>query len=268
MVGQPRWETVKMKLKDKVALITGASSGIGKAIAALFSQEGAKVALIAGRHIAQAEGVAKNLSSIGGDALALQADISDEVQVRQIVQKVLDRFKQIDILINSAGVIGSVDPLETLESDEWDRVFQIDVRGTFLCSKYCLRTMMEQKTGNIINLSSVAGFKASLISPCYSAAKGAIISLTKSLALRYAKEGIRVNCISPGTIDTPMTQGFFEEEKASAEREKLVRRFVERHPLGRFGKAEEVARGALYLASNDSSFVTGINLIIDGGLSL
>jgi NAD(P)-dependent dehydrogenase (short-subunit alcohol dehydrogenase family) len=257
-----------MKLRDKVAIITGGSSGIGTAIAHLFSQEGARVALIAGRHIAQTEVAAKNLSSLGGDALALQADISDEVQVRQMCQQVLDRFKQIDILINSAGIIGSVDPLEKLECYEWDRVFQIDVRGTFLCSKYCLRNMLERKTGNIINLSSVAGFKASLISPCYSAAKGAIIALTKSLALRYAKERIRVNCISPGTIDTPMTQGFFDEEKTSVEREALVERFVERHPLGRFGTGEEIARGALYLASDDSSFVTGINLIIDGGLSL
>lgn len=257
-----------MKLRNRIAIITGASSGIGTAIAHQFSQEGAKVALIAGRHIARAESVTKNLNSLGGDAIALKADISDEVQVRKMIKYILDRFKKVDILINSAGIIGSVDALENLESSDWDRVFQIDVRGTFLCSKYCLRNMLERKTGNIVNLSSVAGFKASMISPCYSAAKGAIISLTKSLALRYAREEIRVNCISPGTIDTPMAQGFFEEAKDSAEREALVNRFIGRHPLGRFGKAEEVAQGALYLASDDSSFVTGINLIIDGGLSL
>jgi len=257
-----------MKLREKVAIITGGSSGIGAAIARLFSREGARVALVAARHIAQAEEVAKNLSSLGGDAFALRADISDEAQVRRMYEVVLERFKQIDILINSAGIIGSVDPIERLESDEWDRVFQIDVRGTFLCSKYGLRSMLKRKSGNIVNFSSVAGFKASLISPCYAAAKGAIISLTKSLALRYAKEGIRVNCISPGTIDTPMAQGFFDGSKDPEERAALVNRFVARHPLGRFGKAEEVARGAFYLASDDSSFVTGINLIIDGGLSL
>ena len=257
-----------MKLKDKVAVIMGASGGIGMATAHLFSKEGARVALIAGHHISRVEAVAKNLSPSGGDAIALSVDISDELQVRQMYQDIFTRFEHVDILVNSAGIIGSVDPVEKLDSDDWDRVFQIDVRGTFLCFKYGLRSMLERKNGNIINLSSVAGFKASLISPCYSAAKGAIISLTKSLALRYAKEGIRINCISPGTIDTPMAQTFFEERTDSTKGEDLVKRFIERHPIGRFGKAEEVARGVLYLASDDSSFVTGINLIIDGGLSL
>lgn len=257
-----------MRLKDKVAIVTGASSGIGKAIGEIFAREGGKLALVAGRNVAEVEKLAQKVNSSGGEALALSADLTDEMQVKKLFQTVFDRFGRIDILVNSAGIIGSAKPIEEMDSEDWDRVFRTDVRGTFLCAKYCLPYMLEQKSGNMINLSSVAGMKGSMISPCYGAAKGAVIAFTKSMAMRYARKGIRINCISPGTIDTPMTQNYQADGNTPEEKEKLAQSFREKHPIGRFGTAEEVAQGALYLASDDSSFVVGINLPVDGGLSV
>jgi len=257
-----------LKLEGQVAVITGASGGIGSAIAETFATEGARLGLIAHRNIGSLERLLNVVRSYGTDAIGLKADIISESDIKEASSRIVQNFGRVDILVNCSGIIGSVKRIEFFTVEEWEEVFGIDVRGTFLWIKHCLPTMLERKRGNIINLSSVAGFKASLISPCYSAAKGAILSLTKSLALAYARDGIRVNCISPGTIDTPMAEGFFREAKDDAEQKALKRRFVDRHPLGRFGTPYEVAKGALYLASADSSFVTGINLVIDGGLSL
>ena len=257
-----------MKLKGKVAMITGASSGIGKAVAELFAREGAKTVVAAGQNILKAQEISEKIRSAGGDSMPIKLDVSDETQVREMIHEILERYKKIDILVNSAGIIGTREPIDKILASDWDRVFQVDVKGTFLSIKHCIPSMLSKKHGNIINLSSVAGFRASLISPSYSAAKGAIIALTKTLALAYAKYGIRINCISPGTIDTPITNAFLTEGRSQAEVEELTNRFISRHPLGRFGTPEEVAQGALYLASDESSFVTGINLAIDGGLSL
>ena len=171
----------------------------------------------------------------------MSADLTDEKQVKQLFQTVFERFGRIDILVNSAGIIGSARPIEEMDSEDWDRVFRIDVRGTFLCTKYCLPYMLKQKSGNMINLSSVAGMKGSLISPCHGAAKGAVILFTKSVAMRYAREGIRINCISPGTIDTPMTRNYQREGKTPEEQAKGAQYFRDKHPIGRFGTAEEIA---------------------------
>jgi len=176
-------------------------------------------------------------------------------------------YKTIDILAASAGIIGPIKPVDKIEVTEWDRTFQINVRGTFLCAKHCIAVMLKKGQGNIISLSSTAGLRGSPISPCYSSTKGAIIAMTKALALAYAKDGIRVNCILPGTIETPMANGMFKEGINGAKDDELREKFVARHPLGRLGTAQEIAQGALYLASEASSLVTGINLIIDGGLS-
>jgi len=257
-----------MKLKDKVAVITGGSSGIGKATAQLFANEGSKVAIVAGKNIAAVQGIAETIHSAGGEALALMTDISDETQVKQMLRQALEKYGRIDILVNAAGIIGTRETIDKIEKKDWDHVFDVDVTGTFLCIKHCIPIMSNQGKGAIVNFASVAGFKASLISPSLSAAKGAIIALTKSLALAYAPSNIRINCISPGTIDTPMARNFFVEGRTQKEAEELTKQFLLRHPVGRFGTDNEVARGVLYLASEDSSFVTGINLIIDGGLSL
>ena len=257
-----------ISLKGKVAVITGASSGIGKAVAELFSRHEAKVAAIAGRNQESVEQLVGKICSAGGEAIALQCDISVEDQIKVLINEVFATYGRIDILVNSAGIIGPAVSIEQMNAADWNRVFQVNVNGTYLCCKYCLPFMKKQANGNIINLSSTAGLRASLISPCYSATKGAIISLTKSLALAYAKYGIRINCICPGTIETPMANSFFNQEKDDRKRKNLIEKFIDRHPLGRFGTTEDVANGALYLASDASSFITGINLVIDGGISL
>jgi NAD(P)-dependent dehydrogenase (short-subunit alcohol dehydrogenase family) len=257
-----------MRLEGRVAIVTGGSSGIGKEIAEIFAKEGARVVVVAGRNLSEAKKICKNIRSAGGDAISLTTDIADEAQVKQMIHGALAKYEKIDILVNSAGIIGSREPIDKIKVYDWDRVFEVDVKGTFLAIKHAVPSMITRRSGNIINLSSVAGFKASLISPPYSAAKGAIIALTKTLALAYASSGIRVNCISPGTIDTPIADDFFTKGRSETEKEEIKKKFISRHPLGRFGTAEEIARGALYLASDDSSFTTGINLVIDGGLSL
>ncbi len=257
-----------MTLKGKVAVITGASSGIGKAIAKLFAQHGARVAVVAGRNKDAVDLLSEDIHASGGEAVALQCDVSREDQVKTLFDKIISSYHKIDILVNSAGIIGPAVPLDKMALSDWDRVFQVNVSGMFLCCKHCIPRMVDTQSGSIINLSSTAGLRASLISPCYSATKGAIISLTKSLALLYAPNGLRINCICPGTIETPMLENFFNQEQDLHQREVLRERFINRHPIGRFGTAEEVAQAALYLASDASSFVTGINLVVDGGISL
>jgi len=257
-----------MTLKGKVAVITGASSGIGKAIAELFAQHGARVAVIAGRNKDVVDQIVEDIHASGGEAISFQCDISRENQVKTLFDEIISTYHKIDILINSAGIIGPAGPVEKMDVADWDRVFQVNVRGMFLCCKQCIPLMLDKQSGSIINLSSTAGLRASLISPCYSATKGAIISLTKSLALAYAPNGLRINCICPGTIETPMLENFFDQEADLHQREALRERFINRHPIGRFGTAQEVAQAAFYLASDASSFVTGINLVVDGGISL
>jgi NAD(P)-dependent dehydrogenase (short-subunit alcohol dehydrogenase family) len=255
-------------LDGKIAVITGASSGIGKATAELFAQHGARVAVVAGRNKDAVDLLSEDIRASGGEAISFQCDVSRENQVKTLFDKIFSTYHKIDILINSAGIIGPAVPVEKMAVSDWDRVFQVNVRGMFLCCKHCIPRMLDKQSGNIINLSSTAGLRASLISPCYSATKGAIISLTKSLALAYAPNGLRINCICPGSIETPMLENFFDQKEDVQQREVLRERFKNRHPLGRFGTAEEVAQAAFYLASDNSSFVTGINLVIDGGISL
>ena len=255
-------------LQEKVAVVSGGSSGIGKSIATLLGENGVKVAVVAGRNKLAGREVAENITSEGGVARAFHCNITEEKQVKGIIDNVLAIFGKIDILVNSAGIIGPTTTIDKIKISDWNRVFQVNVTGTFLCCKHCIPVMKKQGHGNIINISSTAGFKASMISSCYSASKGALISMTKSLALAHAEDGVRVNCICPGTIDTPMTQDFFEHEKNQNKREALRNKFLNRHPLQRFGTADDVAYGALFLASNCTSFITGINLVIDGGITL
>lgn len=257
-----------MTLKGQVAVITGASSGIGQAIAELFAQHGARVAAVAGRNKDAVDRLSEDIRAAGGKATAWQCDVCREDQIKTLFEAVISHYHKIDILINSAGIIGPAVPVEKMALADWDRVFQVNVSGMFLCCKHGIPRMLDQQSGRIINLSSTAGLRASLISPCYSATKGAIVSLTKSLALAYAPRGLRINCICPGTIETPMLENFFNQEQDLHQREVLRERFIKRHPIGRFGTAAEVAQAALYLASEASSFVTGINLVVDGGISL
>ena len=255
------------RLNDKAVLITGAAKGIGRAMAFLFSQEGAKVFLVD----SDKENLQKTLAMIksqGGRATGRVADVSKEKDAIASIQSALKIFGTVDVLVNNAGILGPTAAISEFSERDWDRVFQVNVKGTFLFTKHLLPSMIERGGGCIINIASVAGIKASRISPAYSASKGAIVSLTKTLALGYAQNNIRVNCICPGSIETDMLKNFFESIAGRKQRQRLQRDFLKRHPLGRFGQGEDIAHAALYLASAESSFITGVDLVVDGGSSL
>lgn len=246
------------RLAGKVALITGAASGIGRATAALFHAEGAKVAAT-DRNEA-------GLATLGGDAdLVLPQDVTDEARWREVVGQVLAAFGKLDILVNSAGVakLGSI---ETASLDDWRFMNAVNVEGTFLGCREAVRAMKETGGGSIVNLSSVAGVIGDAASAGYCASKGAVRMLTKSAALHCARAGhkIRLNSVHPSFAETPMVL----EGIARASNPERVRQGLERAaPMGRMGKPEEVANTILFLASDESSFITGAEIMVDGGLT-
>jgi NAD(P)-dependent dehydrogenase (short-subunit alcohol dehydrogenase family) len=250
-----------MRLAEKVAIITGGGSGFGEATARLFAREGSAV-MLADINAAAAQAVAESITAHGGRAAWCETNVAVGESVQAMVKATLERLGQVDILFNNAGIegFGSV-----VDADEaiWERIFAVHVRGAFLCSKYAIPPMIERNAGgSIINVSSVAGVIGLQNMAAYSAAKGAIISLTRSMAADFAKQGIRVNCIAPGTTMTPLGKRLIENDTP----EKLAQR-LSRYPLGRFGEPEEIARSVLYLASDDSSYTTGTCLVMDGGLT-
>src|SRR6266566_3506670 len=250
-----------MRMKDKVAIITGAGSGIGEVTGRLFASEGAAV-MIADINGPAAQAVATSIQAEGGRATWTEADVTSGASAEQMVQATLNSFGRVDILFNNAGIEGFGSVIEADEAS-WDRIFAVHVRGTFLCSKYAIRAMIDGGySGAIVNVSSVAGLVGLQHMSAYSAAKGAIISLTRAMAADFAQYGIRVNCIAPGTTMTPLGQRLIENDTP----EKLAQR-LSRYPLGRFGQPEEIARSVLFLASDDSSYATGMCLVIDGGLT-
>ncbi len=250
-----------MRLKDKVAIITGGGSGFGEVTARLFASEGAAV-MLADIKGETAAAVAESINKEGGRAIWATTDVSSASSVEAMVQATLSAFGHIDILFNNAGIesFGTV-----VECDEalWERTFAVHVRGAYLCSKYAIPAMIDSRRGGVvINVSSVAGLVGLQRMSAYSAAKGAIISLTRSMAADFAQHGIRVNCIAPGTSMTPLGHRLIENDTP----EKLAQR-LSRYPLGRFGQPEEIAKSVLYLASDDSSYATGMCLVVDGGLT-
>ena len=252
---------VNMKLKGKVALITGGSEGMGYATADLFLVEGAKVA-ISGRSSEKGAAAESGLRS-KGDILFVQGDVSNDEDARRMVQETVQRFGRIDILFNNAGVYLEKAAEETSE-EEWDRVIDINLKGTFLVSKHAIEHMKRQGGGVIVNNSSDAGLVGNRLCAAYCASKGGVTVMTKAMALDYAKMNIRVNCVNPGVIDTPMVA---QEIAMASDKEEYVRLMNEDHPLGRIGRPEEVARAVLFLVSDEASFVTGAALSIDGGLT-
>jgi Dehydrogenases with different specificities (related to short-chain alcohol dehydrogenases) len=249
-----------MKLQDRVAVITGAGSGIGRAMALLFSREGAKI-VAADVNAAAAAETAELVRAQGGQAASTAVDVTNPEQVQAMLKVALDQFGKLDILCNNAG-IGSTTTVVDCEPDEWDRVMTVNAKGVFLGCKYAVPIMIEQGGGCIINTASVAGMIGIPERAVYCASKGAVIALTKQVAVEYVEKGIRCNCVCPGTVDSPwvgrLLQGTADPEKARSALEA-------RQPMGRLGKPEEVAAAALYLASDDAAFVTGSALVLDGG---
>jgi NAD(P)-dependent dehydrogenase (short-subunit alcohol dehydrogenase family) len=250
-----------MRLAEKVAMITGAGSGIGEATAHLFAREGAAV-MIADINVEAAQKVCEAIQAEGGHAAWVQTDVTSEESAAAMIQTTLARFGRVDILFNNAGNEGFGSVVNT-DLAVWERIFAVHVRGTFLCSKYVIPAMIEGgKGGVVINVSSVAGLIGIPNMAAYCAAKGAIVNLTRAMAVDFAAHHIRVNCIAPGTTMTPLGQRLIANDTP----ERLAQR-LSRYPLGRFGQPEEIARSVLFLASDDSSYATGMCLTIDGGLT-
>ena len=248
-----------MRLKGRVAIITGAGSGIGRTSALLFAREGAKV-IVADYMAESGEETVKLIKEAGGEATFVKVDVSKAADTQRMVKTAIDSYGKLDILDNNAGIEGPSAPTEDLPEEDWDRVLSVNLKGVFLGSKYAIPEMLKRGGGVIINTASVAGLVAFINMPAYCASKGGVVLLTKAMALEYAAKNIRVNCICPGAVRTPMFERFKIGQVEEAER-----LFCQGRPIGRCGLAEDVANAALYLASEESSFVTGIALVIDGG---
>ena len=249
-----------MKLEDKVAIVTGSGRGIGEAIAKKFAAEGA-IVVVNALHIEGANRVAKEIQDQGGKAIAIKADVSQKAEVQDMVKKTLDSFGAIHILVNNAAIVRHIPTLETTEED-WDAIQNVDLKGVFLCTQAVLPQMMKQRYGKIINVSSVGALGVD--SPnvaAYAAAKGGVISLTKFIARETGPYGINVNCITPGRTITDMIY----VDKTKEEAEKFIADGIKYAVLGRMGKPEDIASLALFLASDESSFMTGQIIRMDGG---
>ena len=229
---------------------------MGAVEAKLFAKEGAKV-IIGDMLEEQGRKVEAEINETGGECVFVPLDVTDEDAWQRAVNLAVSRFGKLDILVNNAGIYRAHDVLETT-SAEWDQVMDVNAKGVFLGTKYAIPEMRKAGGGSIVNISSVAGLVGSKQTTAYTASKGAVRLLTKSTAIQYASEGIRVNSIHPGTIETPMTEGLLADEAMREDR-------MNRTPIGRLGRPEDVAYGALYLASDEASFVTGSELVIDGG---
>src|SRR5207245_2501163 len=239
-----------MRMRDKVALVTGAGSGIGRATALRLAAEGARVACADSNQDAAAE-TATRIADAGGDALALVADVTDDGACARMVEAALARFGRLTTLVNSAGVRAERrDP--TPPPDEWQRVVDVNLTGTYLASRAALAALASSGSGSITNLASIFGLVGGSPSPAYAASKGGVVNLTRTMALTWAPK-VRVNCVCPGVIETPMTAPLLAD---AGWRESAVRR----HPLGRVGQPEEIAAAILYLASDEAAFVTGVAL--------
>lgn len=249
-----------MRLANKVALITGGTSGIGEATALLFSQEGARVA-ITGRSAERGHKVAQAIAQAGGKALFVKCDVRSAEQCRRAVEQTLAAFGRLDVLFNNAGVYYPHTALDCSE-EEWDLQIDINLKGTFLMSKHALAPMIAQGGGVIINNSSGWGLVGGDAAVAYCASKGGVVLLTKAMAIDHGRQGIRVNCICPGDVDTPMLPD--DARRRGLKWEDYLAGAANR-PMGRIGTAAEIAKAALFLASDDSSFMTGASLAVDGG---
>lgn len=246
-------------LENKVALITGGTTGIGRDSAVLFAKEGAKV-VFTGRREKEGNETLALVRATGGDGLFLKSDVSKAADVQSIVQKTVEKYGRLDVAFNNAGVEGVWMPLVEQTEENWDYVHNINLKGLWLCLKYEILQMQKQGNGGaIVNMSSVAGLMGYAGSGIYVASKHGVIGLTKVAAIECAKAKIRVNAVCPAVIETPMADRAFGDPEAS-------KRVLGMHPLGRFGKPTEVAEAVLWLCSDKSSFTTGQYIAIDGGL--
>ena len=246
------------KLDGKVALISGGARGQGAAEARLFAEEGAKV-VIGDILDEQGQQVEAEINELGGDALYLHLDVTSEADWESAVAAAVSRYGKLDILVNNAAIVIQKSAIEDRTADEWDRIFEVNAKGVFLGTKHAIPEMRKAGGGSIVNISSVAGIAQSLHQePAYAASKGAVRIFSKVTASQHAADGIRCNSVHPGPIDTDMIQAAMSDPRRLEDR-------LTRVPMRRLGTADEIAKGVLYLASDDSSYVTGSELVIDGG---
>ena len=244
-----------MRLKDKTAIITGGGTGIGLATARAFCQEGAKVILFGRRK----EKLEKAVEKLGGSAIIVQGDMTNNNDLDKLINETLHNFKKIDILVNNAGLFNG-SPLHEISDSQWDEIMDINIRSVFQLTRRVLPVMLSQKYGSIIHISSILGLIAVPQVAAYNVSKGALNQFSRSIAVEYGSSGIRSNSICPGLIATDMTADLMKDAE-------LMKEWSKEYPIGRFGKPEDVANACLYLASDESSFVTGITLPVDGGFT-
>jgi len=249
-----------MRLKGRVTLITGGTSGIGEATARLLASEGARICII-GRNSGRGASVVEHIKARGGGAFFVKADVSMAEDCRRAVDETLSAYGSLDILFNNAGVFYPQTAIECSEN-QWDEQIDVNLKGTFLMSKFALPTMIAQGRGVIINNSSGWGLVGGDRAVAYCASKGGVVLMTKAMAIDHGRQGIRVNCICPGDVETPMLPA--DAKMRGLKWEDYIAGCASR-PLGRVGTAEEIAKAVLFLASDDSSFMTGTALVVDGG---
>lgn len=245
-------------LEGKVGIVTGAGSGIGRTTALVFAREGARVAVVDWN----AEGAGETVRQIeaeGFEALAIEADVSDEESVAETVRKTVERFGRLDCASNNAALGAGFHPTTELDRARWDRCLNVSLTGVWLCAKYQIPAMLESGGGSIVNISSLSGMKGQVFQAAYAAAKGGVIALTKTLASEYAQQGIRVNSVAPGGIETPGLASYLEGKP------ELRKATAGVHAMRRLGRPEEIADAVTYLCSDRSSFITGHVTVVDGG---
>ena len=239
-------------LEGKSAIVTGAAQGIGNAIAKRLAEEGAKVAIL---DISE-EGARTSAREIGRGAIGVQADVARTSEVDRAFGEVIEQFGKLDILVNNAGIVGTDTPVKDLEDEDWNRVLAVNLNGTFICSRAAIRHMIERQTGAIVSVASISGKEGNANMAPYSVSKAGVICFTKALAKEVLTDGIRVNCVAPALIDSPLLDGMDQER---------VDFLTSKIPLGRLGKMEEVAATILFLASDESTFATGACFDVSGG---
>ena len=247
------------RLNNKVAIITGGSSGIGRQTALRFAREGASVA-IADRNRRMGEETLRLVEEAGGDALFVPVDVADPAQVGRMVERTVERFGRVDVLVNAAAILIRTPPLAEVEERDWDLMMDVNLKGLFFSCKYAIPAMLDSGGGSIVNIASMAGLRGYGMSLPYAVTKAGVIHLTTTAAAQYTHLGVRVNVIAPGSVDTPQFRG----STASSE---AVRERASQHPMGRVGTPDEIANVIVFLASDEASYVSGSLFVVDGGLA-
>ena len=253
-----------LRLSEKVAIVTGAGSGIGRATALLFVREGARV-VAASNQPEDHPALEEEARKLPGELLAIEADVTRDEDARRLTETAIERFGRLDILVNNAGIVGYAKVHEETE-EQWNRMMDVNLRGVFLCSKHAVPQMIRRQRGSIVNVSSINGLRGNHALAAYCASKGGVRSLTHAMAMDYGPEGIRVNCVCPGTIE--QTRQVDQSRAAADDVDAFNRYLLDKHPLGKFGKPDDVAHAILFLAGDEAAFITGASLPVDGGRSV